>query len=115
MKQVNALLERYDNFKSAQLRSIYKETESSIMVKIVVQDDDGEDTNEVKIEFLDVSSSRILDNSVLSFMDMMSGISIIKEHDLYAFSIGTCNAIVHAQSAPLYIISTGVKIEDKAL
>ncbi len=113
MEQINSLLEKYNHFKDAQIRSIQPLSDSSKVVTIVVQDDDGEDLNTISIEFKDIKESRILQNSVLPFMDMGSGISLIKEHDLYGFAVGSGSAMLHVHNAPLYIIASDIKIEEK--
>ena len=113
MEKINTLLEKYNNFKDAQIRSIQQLSDSSKVVTLVVQDDDGEDLNTVKIEFNNVTNSKILDNSVLSYMDMGFGISIIKEHDLYGFALGKGTAMLHVLNAPLYIIASDINIEEK--
>ena len=113
MEQINSLLEKYNNFKDAQIRSIQPLSDSSKVVTLVVQDDDGEDINTISIEFKDIKESKILQNSVLSFMDMGSGISIVKEHGLYGFALGSGTAMLHVHSAPLYIIASDINIEEK--
>jgi len=113
MEEINTLLEKYDNFKDAQIRSIQALSDTSKVLTIVVQDDDGEDINTVKIEFNNITNSQILDNSVLPYMDMGFGISIIKEHDLYGFALGKGTAMLHVLNAPLYIVASDIKIEEK--
>ena len=51
MDKINTLLEKYDNFKWAQMRSIQQLEDSSKILTLVVQDDDGEDIQTIKIEF----------------------------------------------------------------
>ena len=113
MEQINTLLKKYNNFKDAQIRSIQSLSDTSKVLTIVVQDDDGEDLNTVKIEFKNITNSQILDNSVLSYMDMGFGISIIKEHDLYGFALGKGTAMLHVLNAPLFIVASDIKIEEK--
>ncbi|QOY55344.1 hypothetical protein HUE87_03655 [Candidatus Sulfurimonas marisnigri] len=113
MEKINTLLEKYNNFKDAQIRSIQPLSDTSKVLTIVVQDDDGEDLNTVKIEFINISNSRILENSVLPYMDMGFGISLIKEHGLYGFALGSGTAMLHVHNAPLYIVSSDIKIEEK--
>lgn len=114
MKEINTLLEKHNNFKYAQIRSIQQLPDSSKIVTLVEQDDDGEDTHTVKIEFKNINDSKILVNDVLSFLDMTSGISILKENDLYGFAIGNASAMLYIHNAPLYIIASDIKIiEDK--
>jgi len=114
MEEINALLEKYNNFKYEQVRSVQHLSDGSKIVTFVVQDDDGEDLHTIKIEFSNVKDSKILVDSVLSYMDMTSGISIIKENDLYGFAIGSGTAMLHVHNAPLFIIASDIKIiEDK--
>ena len=113
MEQINSLLEKYNHFKDAQIRSVQSLSDDSKVVTLVVQDDEGEDLHTISIEFKNIKESRILQNSVLSFLDMMSGISIIKEHDLYGFAVGRGTAMLHVHNAPLYIVASDIKIEEK--
>lgn len=113
MEEIDILLKKYNNFKYEQIRSIEQLPNSSKIVTLVVQDDDGEDVNSVKIEFSNIKDSKILVNSVLSFLDMTSGITIIKENNLYGFAIGSGSSMHHVHNAPLYIISSDVNIEEK--
>jgi len=112
MEKVDALLEKYDNFKDAQIRSVYNTAEDAKLVTIVIQDDEGEDVESIKIEFKGVKESRILENSVLPMMDMMSGVSIVKEHDLYGFALGRGTAMLHVHNAPLFIIASEIEIQE---
>lgn len=114
MEQINRLLEKYDHFKFAQLRLIESPADrSKVTITIVVQDDEGEDMNTVRIEFTNIKESRLLQNSVLPFLDMMSGISIVKEHDLYGFALGSDTAMLHVHNAPLYVIASDISIEEE--
>lgn len=113
MEEINTLLEKYNNFKDAQIRSIQPLSDTSKVVTLVVQDDDGEDLNTVKIEFDNIKDSRILQNSVLSYLDTGFGVTIIKEHGLYGFALGSGSAMLHVHNAPLYIVSSDIKIEEK--
>ncbi len=113
MEKINALLEKYNNFKYEQIRSIQQLPDSSKIVTLVVQDDDGEDINTINIEFRNINDSRILKDSVLPFLDMTSGITIINENNLYGFAIGSGSAMLHVHNAPLYIIASDIKIEEK--
>lgn len=113
MDQINSLLEKYNYFRDAQIRSIKSLSDSSKIVTLVIQDDDGEDLNTVNIEFHDVKESKILINSVLPMLDMMSGISIVKEHGLYGFAPGSGTAMFHVHSAPMYIVASEVTIKEK--
>jgi|SaaInl8_200m_RNA_FD_contig_41_454904_length_2378_multi_4_in_0_out_0_4 hypothetical protein len=110
MQNINNLLEKYNNFVGDVLDNIEKTSETSYILTISVQDDDGEEVNQVKLDFTDVQDSKILVNSVLSYMDMMSGITLIKENNLYGFAVGRGSAMLHVHNAPLYIVSSNIKI-----
>ena len=115
MAQVNSLLEKYDYFRMAQIRSIEPTSDSSKRLTMIIQDDDGEDTDIVSIEFKDIKSSKILVNSVLPMLDMMGGISLVHEKNLYGFALGRDTAMLHVQNAPLYIIASDISIEEKVV
>ena len=114
MEQINEILNKYDHFRYAQIRHIESPADrSKVIITIVVQDDEGEDQNSVRIEFKNIKESRLLQNSVLPFLDMVRGISIVKEHDLYGFALGNDTAMLHVHNAPLYVIAADVSIEEK--
>ena len=115
MEQINALMEKFNNFVDAELRSLAKPSDNSLIVTLAVQNDDFEDTDIIKIEFIDLKDARLLDNSMLSFLDMMSGITLIYERNLYGFALGHGDTMLHVKNAPLYIISTDIKIEEQAV
>lgn len=112
MEEINRLLEKYNHFKYEQIRSVEQLPDSTKIVTLVVQDDDGEDVNTIKLKFNDIKDSKILVDSVLSFLDMTSGITLIRENNLYGFAIGSGTAMLHVHNAPLYIISLDITIEE---
>ena len=114
MEQIKNLLEKYNHFRYARIRSVESPADrSKVVINIVVEDDEGEVINTVCIEFKNVKESRLLQNSVLPFLDMMSGISIVKEHDLYGFALGSDTAMLHVHNAPMYVIASDISIEEQ--
>lgn len=111
MKEIEDLLQKYNHFKYEQLRSVKQQPDTKI-VTLVVQDDEGEDVNTVNITFRGINASRILENSVLSLLDMGSGITLIKENNLYGFALGQGTTMLHVHNAPLYIVASDVEIEE---
>lgn len=112
MQEINTLLEKYNYFKYEQLRCVEQLPDAKI-VTLVVQDDEGEDVSTVKLTFKDIQASRILESSVLSLLDMGSGITLIKEKNLYGFALGSGTTMLHVHNAPLYIVASDVTIEEK--
>jgi len=110
MQEINALLEKYNNFKYEQIRSIQQLPDGSKILTLAVLDDEGEDLDIIKLEFTNITASKILVNDVLSYLDMTSGITIIKENDLYGFAVGSGSAMLQVHSAPLYIVASDLRI-----
>ena len=114
MEQINNLLEKYNHFKFARIRSVESPADRSIVIiNIDVEDDEGEVENSVRITFTNVKETRLLQNNVLPFLDMMSGVSIVKDHDLYGFALGSDTAMLHVHNAPMYVIAADISIEEK--
>ncbi|MDQ7069039.1 MAG: hypothetical protein Q9M40_14320 [Sulfurimonas sp.] len=111
MEEIDKLLKKHNNFIGAQIRSIEFIDDTTRVVTLVEQDDDGEDISSVKITFSGIQSSRILEQNVLSFLDMLSGITLIEENGLYGFALGKGTAMLHVHNSPLYIVSSGIKIQ----
>ncbi|NOR55853.1 MAG: hypothetical protein GQ531_06565 [Sulfurovum sp.] len=112
MDEINKILEKYNHFKDMQLRTVRNITESSKVLTIVEMDEEGEDLHTVRITFSDIKQSRILVDSVLSYMDTGFGVSIIKENGLYGFAVGSGTAMLHVLNAPMYIVSSEISIEE---
>jgi len=112
MQEITTLLKKYNNFKCEQLRHIEKTSDTSYIVTLVIQDDEGEDVNTIKLNFTDVQAYKILVNSALAYMDMGDGITLIKENDLYGFAIGRGTAMLHVNSAPLFIVASNIEITE---
>ncbi len=110
MEEINALLSKHNHFKYEQIRSIENLPDNAKLVTLVIQDEDGNETDVVKVEFSDITASRILENSVLPLIDMSDGVTIIEEHNLYGFALGRGTAMLHVHNAPLYIVAGGIKV-----
>lgn len=114
MEQINNLLEKYNHFRYARISYVESPADrSKVVINIVIEDDEGEVTNTVRIAFTNIKESRLLQNSVLPFLDMMSGISIVKDHDLYGFALGSDTAMLHVHNAPMYVIASDIAIEEE--
>ena len=115
MEKINALLEKFNHFRYAEIRSIQTAEDGSVIITVAVQDDDGEDTDKFRIVCTGIKEKRLLVNSVLPFLDMMSGISIIAERNMYAFAIGSCDTMLPMLNAPLFVTCTDIAMEEVAL
>lgn len=115
MEKINALLTKFDHFRYAEIRSIQAPADASVVITLSLQDEDGEETDRVEVECRGIKEKRLLVNSVLPFLDMMNGISIIRERNQYAFTIGKCDTMLHVLNAPLYVVCDNITIEERAV
>lgn len=110
MQEIQKVLEKFDNFRYAVFDSIQTLSETSLLLTFTVQDDDGEDTDKVSFQLDGVNEARLIENNVLSYLDMTDGISIIKYSDIIAFSIGKSNDdLLAIKNTPLYVIASDIK------
>lgn len=115
MEKINALLEKYDRFRYARIRAIYTPSDTSAVITLAVEDDDGEPVAKVAVECTDITQKRLLVGEVLPFLDMMSGVSILEERNLYAFAIGHCDTMLPVLNAPLFVVCRGIGISEELL
>ena len=112
MANIKEILEKYNNFKDAQIRSVENISDNSKALTIVTMDDDGQDLDSVKLTFTNITKSRILEGHVLPFLDMMLGVSIIEEKGLYGFALGNDTSMIHVHLAPMYIVASDLEIKE---
>ena len=106
-------LERFDNFKHGEFRSIEVISPTIILVTLAGQDSAREfDWLSIRLEFNGVSDARILENDKLSLIDMDDGISIINEDNIFAFGIGECYNISNTKTSTCHIECFNIKYEE---
>lgn len=115
MIDFTALLTQHNYFKGTRIESLRRIDENTLAFNIIIDNDDGEPITLVTFTFSDVYDARLLDNSVLPFIDMMSGITLLTENGRSAFCVGQHDAMLHIQSAPFFIICDAITFEEKAL
>lgn len=115
MEKIQAMLEKYNYFKMDQINAIERPDEDTIVVKMIVQNDDGEDVVAVNLKFNGIKEKRLLVNHALAFLDTMSGISIVYEREHYGFGIGNCPAMLNVISAPLFVVAKALEVEEITL
>ena len=112
LTNIKEFLDRFDNFKDGEFRSIEVITPTTMLVTLAGQDKAREfDWVSVKLEFNNISDARILEDKKLSLVDMGDGISIIDETKL-AFAIGECYNISSIKSSTCYIECLTIKYEE---
>ena len=111
MQEIDTLLEKYNNFRGTQIRSVINITEDSKVITFTEQDEDEQDIYVVKITFTGIESSKILNRDTLAYLDTFSGITLIEENGLYGFAVGSCNAMSNIRNSPMYMVASGIKID----
>ncbi|WP_297441142.1 hypothetical protein [Sulfurimonas sp.] len=103
-------LDRFDNFKDAQLRLVEVVSPSHIKVTLGVQDKARDfDWISLTLEFTGIVDARLPKENQLEFIDMSDGVSILKDDNKFVFAIGACYNISTIKNSIFYIISTDLK------
>lgn len=112
-KNLQSFLERFDNFKDGEFRSIEVISPTTMLVTFAGQDS-GREFNwvSVKFEFSEVSEARLLENTKLSFVDMSEGISITYDDDKFAFGIGESYNISSTKNSICHMICSNMKYQE---
>ncbi|MDH4944884.1 hypothetical protein [Sulfurimonas sp. C5] len=106
-------LDRFDNFKGAELREL--EVVNPFEIKLVIATQDkarGFDWITVEFLFSSVEAANLVEDNQLNFIDMEEGISILFNENKFAFGIGACYNISAIKSSSLYIISETLKYQE---
>ena len=110
---IKEFLERFDNFKDAEFRTI--EVLSATNMKIVFATQDRArafDWLTIELELNGVNDARLLDEAKLSHVDMSDGISLIKESDSIGFCIGEYKTLDSVKDSICYIVSSSIKYNE---
>ena len=110
---LDSFMERFDNFRNGEFRSIEIISPTTITITLAGQDSTREfDWISMKFEFNSVSDAKLLENGKLSFVDMSDGVSIINADSLFAFGLGKCYNIPNVKSSACHIVSSSLKYEE---
>jgi hypothetical protein len=110
--KIKEFLDRFDNFRDGEFRSIEVITPVTMLVTLAGQDKSREfDWVSVRLEFNGVSDARLLEENKLSLLDMSDGISILDDKKL-AFGIGECYNISNIKNSSCFIEALNIKYEE---
>ena len=112
-KDLKKFIERFDNFKDGELRSIDVISPTTMSITLAGQDNAREfDWISMTFEFSGVSDARLLQNNKLSLVDMNDGINVIYEDDKFAFGIGDYDTISSTKNSTCYIVCSTLKYKE---
>jgi hypothetical protein len=113
--EITKFLERFDDFKGSEVRSIKIISSTEIEMTLTAQDRARAfDWVTVELLFSGVSDAQLIDESKLAYIDMDDGVSIIREADNFAFALGHYQNIIPLKDAQLYIVSKSIKYNEGA-
>ena len=112
--QTDTLLRRIDHAIGGELYSVTMNSPLNFTVELSVQDASrGQDWINIAFEVDGMSDANLVEDDRLSLVDMSEGISIIFEDGVSAVGVGKYNSIASIKSAPLYLVGTSIKYEER--
>jgi len=113
ISQIAKFLERFDDFKESEIRSLKILSAKEIEITLTAQDKARAfDWITVTLLFNDVKDARLIDEKRVNYVTIEEGITLMNENGEYAFAIGKYNNIAALQDAQLYIITQNIKYEE---
>jgi len=114
-KNLPLFMQRFDNFKNGEFRSLEVISPLSIKLIFAVQDSAKEfDWITLELEFEGVSDAKLLNASKIHLIDMSDGVNIINEEKQYAFGIGNYNKLTNIKDSICYIIASSLKYKENS-
>lgn len=113
--ELKKFLQRFDNFRDGEVRSIATISPTMIVITLAGQDSARDfDWISVELEFSSVRDAKVIENSKLNFVDMSNGISIINDDKLFAFATDECYNISSARNSTCFIVCSDIKFKEGA-
>ena len=111
--QLKGFLERFNNFKDAEFRSLEIITPQNVSLTFALQDGArAHDWITLTLSFYEVSDAKLLTNNQLKLLDMSDGVCIMSESTHLAFGLGECYNSSSLKNATLYLIAKSIKYEE---
>jgi len=111
-KNLTAFMQRFNNFKDGEFRSLEIISPTTIKATLAGQDEARAfDWISLDLEFNGVNDARLIENSKLHLVDMSEGINLIHSKN-FAFVLGEYNTISSITNSACYIICTDVKYQE---
>ena len=110
---VDTFLERFNNFKDAEFRSIEVSSATTMKLTFATQDSARAfDWLTIELEFSGVSDAKLLDESKLALVAMEDGITLISNEDSTGFAIGNYKTQSSIIDSICYIVASSVKYNE---
>ena len=111
-KDLAAFMQRFNNFKDGEFRSLEVISPTTMKITLAGQDEARAfDWISLELEFEGVNDARLLDNSKLHLVDMNDGVNLIHDEH-FAFAVGDYDNISGMKNSTCYIVSTNIKYQE---
>ena len=113
LTKIEEFLERFENFKDSEFRSLEIESPTSMSITLATQDKNRDfDWITITFSFIDVNDALLVDNNKLQHIDLSDGITILKNQNRFYFGIGNCSNIESIKTSTLFIESSNLKYKE---
>jgi len=114
-EEITKFLERFDDFKESEIRSLKIISPMEIELQFAVQDKARAfDWITVDMNFFGVTDARMVENKNLDYLVTDNGVTLINDNDTFAFALGHYQNTTALKDAQLYIISKSIKYNEGA-
>ncbi|MGE4396028.1 MAG: hypothetical protein AB7D34_01085 [Sulfurimonas sp.] len=114
-KEIDTFLDRFGRFVDSEFRSIEIVSPSTVKITLAAQDSArGFDWITVDLEFDGVSDANLPQSSKLPHLDMSDGVTLISKGDLFAFGVGSYDALSNITDSLCYIKAGSLKYSQGA-
>jgi len=111
--QLKTFLERFDNFKDAELRSLEILSATQMQLTLAIQDRARDfDWITLSLLFSGVTDAKLPQEKQLQFVNTDEGISIFYDNAAFAFAIGACYNISTVKNSIFYILCENIKYKE---
>jgi hypothetical protein len=111
-KEINAFMQRFDNFRDAEFRSLKVVSPSEIRLIFGVQDRARAfDWISLEVEFLEIKDAKLLNFDKVKLVSMDEGATFLKS-DSFAFCIGKYSDTTNMKDSIAYVICDSIKYKE---
>lgn len=111
-KNLAAFMQRFNNFKDGEFRSLEVISPATMKITLAGQDEARAfDWISLELELNGVNDARLLESSKLHLVDMSEGINLIYDKN-FAFGVGEYDSLSSIANSTCYIICTDIKYQE---
>ena len=109
-----SFLERFDNFKNAELQDITILSATSIEVHLFLQDSQRNfNWIDLYLLFEDVTDAKLPDESKLNYIDSSEGFLLLHQNKQFLWSCEQDQSLIGTKNALCYIIANSIKTKEE--